>query len=211
MVALGTLKSLRAPKEWTGQHVGTGCGREPEAVTAAGYLLLDPNSGPQTQGNFFTTCERRRTTAPVDASKPVPHDHPDGWVEGLYDPERGCTHHWCCDTCAEYLLGPDLRMGPGGEVLACIRGIDYVCSFCKAHVKGIVCEQCGGISAFAIFPLSNKERQALQDGFGEADAPTVDRLMRRGIVTREKRHLTPLGVTLRLLLLRPKQLVYVFL
>ncbi len=98
-------------------------------------------------------------------------------------------------------------MGPGGEVLACIRGVDYVCPFCKAHVKDIVCEQCGGISAFAIFPLSDKERQALQDGFGEADASTMDRLARRGI-TRGKKHLTPLGVTLRLLL-RSRQLVEV--
>ncbi len=86
------------------QHVGTGCGREPEAITAAGYLLLDPNYGLQTQGNTFTTCERCQTTALIDASKPVPHGHPDGWVEGLYDPKLGRTHHWCCDTCAEHLL-----------------------------------------------------------------------------------------------------------
>ncbi len=182
------------------RHRGTGCGQEPEAVTAAGYVLSHPESILQSQGNFYTTCARCNDTALVDASKPVPHGHPTGWVEDVYDWERSCTYGWCCDLCAERLLGPALRLGPNGEVITrIVNSIDYVCPFCKAHVPDMICRQCGGIPAFAIFPLNDEERQALADGNSHIDPRILDRLTRRGILTPDKQQMTPLGLSLRLL------------
>ena len=191
-------------------HVAMPCGKEPEPATTNKFLALHPDLAPPAQANATATCGCCQTTGELDTSVPPRYGHPEGWVEGVYDPAQGTTYPWCCVTCAERVLGPDrLRLGPNGEVLTLIRDrIVYICPFCKTRVPDLICEGCGGISGFAVFPLSLKERAALHDrnGLLQAEEPTVTRLIQRGIMNPEG-SLTPLGLTLQVLLQANQQAV----
>ena len=185
------------------QHVGQGCGQESEAVSAAAYLRANPGFGPQGQGSVFATCDRCHRGEPVDATKPYPWGHPHDWAEGIYNPETGRILPWCCPQCMHLIVGPEWRLGLAGEILIRLKdGIDYTCPVCRSLASDPICGGCGGIVAYAIFPLSDTERRALTEieGLSNVGSQTIERLARRGILTPDSKRITSLGSALRVLL-----------